>query len=129
MYKCCTYTGINPSLIIGQEFDVLIMSTVESVYSDGRPFDPLKSLAHSAVFNTAITRARSLVIAIGNPDTLRRSEHSIEGSSRCWDLFISTCEQSRTYHSDGQMVSKEVTKVKIIYDSKYSMQKYCSIIM
>ncbi len=86
-------------LFIGQEFDVLILSTVESVHIDGRPFDPLKSFAHPAVFNTAITRARSLIVAVGNPFTLRNCERAIQGSSRCWDLFISTCEKNATFFS------------------------------
>ena len=94
----------------GQEFDVLILSTVESVYSTGRPFDPLKSFAHPAVFNTAITRARSLIVAVGNPFTLKKCECAIQGSSRCWNLFISTCEKNETFLSKQPAASSRVVR-------------------
>ena len=90
---CIAYTT-------GQEFDVLFLSTVESVLSDGRPFDPLKSLCHPAVFNTAITRARSLVIAVGNPNILIKCEKSMGSKFKCWEEFITRCKAKGTYDED-----------------------------
>ena len=77
---------------------MLLLSTVESTYSNGRPFDPLKSLCHPAVFNTAITRARSLVIAVGNPFTLTKSEEMLGSTFGCWKEFISRCKKNGTYN-------------------------------
>lgn len=62
------------------------------------PFDPLKSLCHPAVFNTAITRARSLIIVVGNPIALKRGENEIKANPKgCWKKFISTCEENGAY--------------------------------
>ena len=81
----------------GKEFQVLFLSTVECVLSSGKPFDPLKSLCHPAVFNTAITRAQSLVVAVGNPFTLMKAEATLGNSKYCWRTFISKCQKSKTY--------------------------------
>ena len=84
----------------GQQFDVLLVSTIESTYGNGRPFDPLKSLCHPAVFNTVITRARSLIIAVGNPHVLKKAENAIAGGTPavgCWDAFIRICKNKLTY--------------------------------
>ena len=59
---------------MGQEYSLLLISTSESLESSGRPFDLLKSFCHPAVFNTAITRARCLVVAVGNTLVLMMSE-------------------------------------------------------
>ena len=87
----------------GQEFQVLFLSTVECVLSSGKPFDPLKSLCHPAVFNTAITRAQSLVVAVGNPFTLRKAETTMENPKRCWKKFISICRNRKTYDESSYL--------------------------
>ena len=80
---------------------MLFLSTVESILSDGRPFDPLKSLCHPAVFNTAITRARSLVVAVGNPSTLINTEQAMGSPFQCWKRFISKCKAKGTFYSQA----------------------------
>ena len=82
----------------GLEFQVLFLSTMECVLSSGKPFAPLKSLCHPAVFNTAITRAQSLVVAVGNPFTLIKAEATLGNPNyNCWKNFISICKISKTY--------------------------------
>lgn len=81
----------------GQEFDVLFLSTVESITSDGTPFDPLKSFCDPAVFNTAMTRARSLIVAVGEPERLRTAERALNSSYGCWNKFINKCQENNTY--------------------------------
>ena len=49
------------------------------------------------MFNTAITRARSLVIAVGNPFTLTKSEEMLGSTFGCWREFISRCKKNGTY--------------------------------
>ena len=94
----------------------MFLSTVECVRSSGEPFDPLKSLCHPAVFNTAITRAQSLVVAVGNPFTLRKAETTMENPKRCWKKFISICQNSKTYDErtylefTGQRSTSKVSK-------------------
>ena len=75
------------------------MSTVESLESTGRPFDLLKSFCHPALFNTAITRAKSLVVAVGNPLVLMMSEAIIDEPKWCWREFISRCLEHKTFIS------------------------------
>ena len=83
----------------GQEFDMLFLSTVEYILTDGKPFDPLKSLSQPAVFNTALTRARSLVVAVGNPSTLMKAEEAMGSQLGCWKHFIARCKANGTYIS------------------------------
>ena len=76
---------------VGQEYSLLLISASESLESSGRPFDLLKSFCHPAVFNTAITRARSLVVAVGNPLVLMMSEATMDEPKWCWKEFITRC--------------------------------------
>ena len=76
---------------VGQEYSLLLISASESLESSGRPFDLLKSFCHPAVFNTAITRARSLVVAVGNPLVLMMSEATMDKPKWCWREFITRC--------------------------------------
>ncbi|XP_070803218.1 RNA helicase Mov10l1 [Pituophis catenifer annectens] len=57
----------------GQEFSVIIISTVrsnETLFTDERTF--LGFLANSKRFNVAITRAKALLIVVGNPHILAK---------------------------------------------------------
>uniref|UniRef100_A0A1X7U115 RNA helicase n=1 Tax=Amphimedon queenslandica TaxID=400682 RepID=A0A1X7U115_AMPQE len=83
----------------GQEYRMLFMSTVESLEPNGRPFDPLKSFCNPALFNTAITRSKSLVVAVGNPLVLLLSEATMDNLKWCWREFISRCLQNETFKS------------------------------
>ncbi|XP_019856644.1 PREDICTED: uncharacterized protein LOC109585133 [Amphimedon queenslandica] len=83
----------------GQEYRMLFMSTVESLESNGRPFDPLKSFCNPALFNTAITRSKSLVVAVGNPLVLLLSEATMDNLKWCWREFISRCLRNETFKS------------------------------
>ena len=73
------------------------MSTIESLESSGRPFDILKSFCHPAIFNTAITRSKSLVVAVGNPLVLMMSEATMNEPKWCWREFISRCLEHKAF--------------------------------
>lgn len=79
---------------------MLFMSTVESLESNGRPYDPLKSFCNPALFNTAITRSKSLVVAVGNPLVLLMSEATMDEPKWCWREFISRCLGHETFKGD-----------------------------
>ena len=79
------------------EYSLLFISTVESLELSGRPFDVLKSFCHPAVFNTAITRSQSLVVAIGNPLVLMMSESTMDEPKWCWREFLSRCMAKNTF--------------------------------
>ena len=92
---------------------MLFMSTVESLECNGRPFDPLKSFCNPALFNTAITRSKSLVVAVGNPLVLLLSEATMDNLKWCWREFISRCLRNETFKSTlSDCAEFEQVKVK-----------------
>ena len=84
-------------MYIGQEYTCLFISTVESLQQSGRPFDVLKSVCHPAIFNTVITRSKSLVVAIGNPLVLMMCEATMDEQKWCWREFITRCMMYKTF--------------------------------
>ena len=79
---------------IGQEYDTLYISTCEPTDPEGGSLNPTKSLSDLYVFNTAITRARSLIVAFGNPYLLMSTEkhmHLKYNGGHCWSQFIKMC--------------------------------------
>ena len=86
---------IGPPSLSGREFTAVFLSTAEPVEGDGSPCNPTKSTCDPHVFNTAITRARSLVVAVGNPFLLLRSEqHMVQrygAKGTCWSSFLRVC--------------------------------------
>ncbi len=81
--------------------------------------NPLKSFSDPYVFNTAITRAQSLVIAFGNPFRLLKMEdqmidrHRMKGI-RCWSSFINLCLREGTVviDHDTLQISKKQDVLK-----------------
>ena len=73
------------------------MSTVEGLDENGSPFDPLKSFSNPYIFNTAFGRARSLVVAAGNPFALMRAEDATREPKDCWREFIRRCQDNNTF--------------------------------
>jgi len=67
------------------------------VDSSGRTKNPTKSLCNPYVFNTAITRAQSLVVAVGNPFTLLSVEASINKPKYCWREFMFRCLKHHSF--------------------------------
>ena len=57
--------------------------------------NPTKSTCDRYVFNTAITRSQSLVVAVGNPSLLISVERLRE--SQCWKEYIRRCIECRTF--------------------------------
>ena len=82
-------------LYIGKEFKYIFISSVEAINKTGEVYEPLKSLCTSAVFNTCISRAQSLVVAIGNPFRLTKCEGLI--GQKSWSEFIRKCKETKSY--------------------------------
>ena len=84
----------------GQEFHALFLSTSEPIKEDGETCNPTKSVCDRYVFNTVITRARCLVVSVGNPFILLETEkHMIkkyEKTGRCWTEYIKLCLEHGT---------------------------------
>ena len=73
------------------------MSTVEGLDEDGSSFDPRKSFSNPYIFNTAFARARSLVVAAGNPFILIRAEDAVREPKDCWREFIKICHNQEQF--------------------------------
>ena len=79
----------------GQEYRTLFISTCEPTERDGSTRNPTKSICDPFVFNTVITRAKSLIVSVGNPYLLLAIEkHMIDkygDIGRCWSKYIMAC--------------------------------------
>ena len=89
-------------IISGKEYCAIVLSTSEPLNEDGSPIiDSSKSLCNPYVFNTANTRAESLVVAVGNPFLLLKTEnHMVEQygtKAKCWSKYIKHCIERNSF--------------------------------
>ena len=80
---------------LGREFDAVFISTCEEV-NQGQAVNHTRSLSNHYVFNTVITRSKFLVIAVGNPYLLIKTEkdmmNRLTGTAKlCWTPFLRKC--------------------------------------
>ena len=85
---------------LGREFRAVFLSTSEPTDKDGATCNPTKSICDRYVFNPAITRAQSLVVAVGNPFMLLRTErHMVQKygeKGKCWSNYLKFCMEHDT---------------------------------
>ena len=76
----------------------------------GKSYDPVKSLCDQYVFNTVITRACSLVVAIGNPFRLMKIEEQAQtgDSKSCWLPYLYRCLQCQSLTLSSVLNEKRV---------------------
>ena len=89
------------------EYDTLFLSTTEPIShdTDGNPkiSDLSESLSNPYVFNTAISRARKLIVVVGNPILLLRIEKNViekefgENMAKCWSNYLKYCLENGTF--------------------------------
>lgn len=98
---------------LGTEFKAIFISTSEPTSEDGNCIYQTKSICDRYVFNTAITRSRALVVAVGNPFLLLKLEQQMAEkygeSARCWTPFIKQCIECNTF-SYSKELRKEFTQ-------------------
>ena len=88
------------------------MSTTESLDPSGCSNNATKSLCSPSVFNTAITRAKSLVVAVGNPYTLMAVEEKLDKSKQCWAKYLNHCFSANTIVKSPGMTDGAVQELK-----------------
>ena len=74
----------------------MFISTVEPTDLQQRPWDSVRSICNELVFNTVITRARSLVYSVGNPFLMQHL--GTHYSRNCWSVYIQRCIQCSSLH-------------------------------
>ncbi len=86
---------------VGQEFQVLFMSTTEPVDDKGNTIAPTKSPCDPFVFNSVLTRSKSLVVAVGSPMALLGIEkHMVMQygkKAHCWSSYMRLCLERNTF--------------------------------
>ena len=91
------------------------MSTSEPVSEEGEIVSQTKSITDKYVFNTAITRSRYLVVAVGNPFLLMKLEDQMSkkygNNARCWSSYMKQCIECQTF-SYSQKLQNNFNKSK-----------------
>ena len=108
-YKLCLYTFVSS----GYEFAAVFLSTIEPTNDKGEPYDPVRNMSNELVFNTIMTRARSLIYCVGNPFTLCQIGEKY--GINCWKAYLQRCVQCETLQfeiaakkSEIEVAAKEV---------------------
>ena len=88
-------------MCIGQEFQAVFFSTIEPIDKDGNTLNPTKSPCDRYIFNTVLTKAKSLVVVVGSPLVLLNTEtHMVKlygDKGRCWSLYLKSCLENGTF--------------------------------
>jgi len=89
----------------------VFLSTAEPT-PEGQLKDLTKSPCSQYVFNTVITRSKSLVVRAGNPFLLMKSEKYMGNECQCWRDFICRCIENKTLYvpTDPSMPPDELEK-------------------
>jgi len=99
-------------LFEGTEFKAIFISTSEPTHEDGRCKYETKSISDRYVFNTAITRSKSLIVAVGNPLFLIHLENQMiekyGESARCWSHYIRQCIECKTFSFSKKLRNSSV---------------------
>ncbi len=82
--------------VVGMELRAIFVSTSEYVTAEGKSKNPTKSPSDRHVFNTLLTRSKSLVVAIGSPLHLLRMESHGE-LDHGWSFYMSECLKNDTF--------------------------------
>ena len=84
---------------LGREFQCVFLSTAEPTTAEGASKNPTKTPCSQYVFNTALTRAKSLVVCAGNPFLLMKIEKKTKNTDiqPFWAEYIRRCMENDTF--------------------------------
>ena len=88
----------------------------------GRTTNPTKSLCDNYVFNTVLTRSKSLVVAAGSPYALLCTEQQMEGNI-CWRNYIGHCIEHSTFFIPPQVEPNNNIRSKFFVELKAKLHK------
>lgn len=80
--------------------------------SSGLVTNPTKSLLTPEIFNTVLSRSRSLVVAVGNPFVLLETEEKMGHPKKCWNEYLKLCLKDNTIS-----FAENIKAVKSVVDS------------
>lgn len=113
----------------GKEYKVLLLSTSEPMTEKGATANPTKSLCNPYVFNTAITRAQSLVVSVGNPFLLLKMEENMtkhpeyKEIGKCWSNYFKCCLENGSMEIASSLDICEEMKEEIFMKIKDLAEK------
>ena len=117
IYSLCTCLVQSTTIVslynyTGKDYMIVILSTNE----DGSARDWTKSICNPFVFDTVISRARALIVCVGNPYTLlRKEQHMVNHygeKARCWSNFLKLCIEHKTFIADAGAIKATEEQVK-----------------
>lgn len=115
------------SFIPGCEFTAVFIGTCEATDEKGIPQNLTKTIINRYVFNTVLTRARYLVVAVGNPLQLLDKEESMcqmnlqSRHFQCWKEYIRRCIECKSFHLPKNVKKDEMENfTKLLYQRVFS---------
>ena len=114
-------------LFAGHEFRALFLSTAEPTWKDGKTRNPTKSICDHFVFNTVLSRARSLVVCVGNPFVLLRMESHMQEKygekGKCWSNYLRLCSEHGTLIIDDSLGLDEQEKTESLQVLRFKIKQ------
>ena len=95
---------------IGHEFQAVFLSTLEHLDDYGEPSNPTKSFVTPRIFNTVLSRSKSLVVAIGDPFFVLNVEKKMGNKEKCWKNYLNFCLRYRSVTYDSDNTKKIIEK-------------------
>ena len=101
---------------VGCEYEAIFLSTAEPTTRGGKSKNPTKTPCSQYVFNTALTRAKSLVVCAGNPFLLMTIEESMGNECSCWKEYIRRCILSKTFVVPSNLQHTSSNPIKVLQE-------------
>ena len=90
----------------------MFISTAECIHDGFQSANPTKSFCNRYVFNTALTRAQSLVVVAGNPFLLLKVEAAMPKPVGCWREYLRRCIDHNTFIVPKEICNDDVSVVE-----------------